>query len=217
MDGFVYRWTNKINGRWYLGSHGGSLGDGYIGSGKVFRLALQKYGLTNFNREILYQGEDFYQQETALLQELDAESDPLSYNRKNQALGGNGAGRAVTETTRIKIRDARLTKKAEQGWLNSPEAREKMSVAHRGKTPTEVTRIKKSVTAKLKGINPPAGSHLGHLHSEEAKALISEKTKQGMAKMDKQIIYHSTRHAQHCRWHVNRNIKSTTCSFCLEV
>ena len=51
--GFIYLWTNKVNGKKYLGSHIGSPDDGYLGSGVLFRKALKKYGSDQFARELL--------------------------------------------------------------------------------------------------------------------------------------------------------------------
>jgi len=51
--GFIYEWTNKLNGKKYIGSHIGNVDDGYIGSGKVFKQAIKKYGIENFTRNIL--------------------------------------------------------------------------------------------------------------------------------------------------------------------
>lgn len=50
--GFVYKWTNKENGKFYIGSHYGKVDDGYIGSGVWFR---RSYDLdpTKFERQIL--------------------------------------------------------------------------------------------------------------------------------------------------------------------
>lgn len=50
--GFVYQWTNKKNGKKYIGSHHGRADDGYVGSGVYFRKAYDKCP-TNFVREIL--------------------------------------------------------------------------------------------------------------------------------------------------------------------
>lgn len=51
--GFIYEWTNMLNGKKYIGSHAGNTDDGYTGSGKVFEKAIKKYGIINFTRTIL--------------------------------------------------------------------------------------------------------------------------------------------------------------------
>lgn len=51
---FVYITTNIINGKQYIGSHAtNNINDGYIGSGRIFLKAVNKYGKQNFQREIL--------------------------------------------------------------------------------------------------------------------------------------------------------------------
>ncbi len=56
MHYIVYQTTNLINGKIYIGQHQTSdLNDGYLGSGKHLRRAIKKYGIENFQREILYQ------------------------------------------------------------------------------------------------------------------------------------------------------------------
>lgn len=54
----IYRITNKVNGKTYIGQHmytneTNPMGR-YKGSGKLLRLAYKKYGLENFETEILY-------------------------------------------------------------------------------------------------------------------------------------------------------------------
>ena len=51
--GFIYIWTNQINGMKYLGKRWGNINDKYVGSGKYFRNALKKYGQESFVREII--------------------------------------------------------------------------------------------------------------------------------------------------------------------
>ena len=91
MTGFVYKWTNTINGKWYIGSHKGTPDDGYRHSSKIMTFAEEKYGIDNFSREILYEGNDEKKIEGYYLKTYDAANSSMSYNLKNNAYGGNGS------------------------------------------------------------------------------------------------------------------------------
>ena len=91
MAGFVYMWVNKINSKKYIGSHIGTVEDGYIGSGKIFLQAIEKYGVDNFERIILEHVDDkemVRDREQYYLDLFNAANDRSFYNLKSVAGGG---------------------------------------------------------------------------------------------------------------------------------
>jgi len=89
--GYVYKITNLLNNKWYIGSHLGvtnieeALNDNYLGSGKRLWYAYNKYGFDNFKKEVIAISEDARLTETNFLEYLDAENAPDSYNMSNRA------------------------------------------------------------------------------------------------------------------------------------
>jgi hypothetical protein len=93
----IYKTTNLVNGKFYIGKHNQStdLFDGYYGSGSLLKKAIKKYGKDNFIRETLFKfdNEDSaYQKEIAVISEN--LSDPLCYNLRT---GGTGRSYNSTE------------------------------------------------------------------------------------------------------------------------
>lgn len=54
---FLYKITNLVNNKIYVGVHSGDPNDNYLGSGLHIKRAIKKYGITNFNRKILIECE----------------------------------------------------------------------------------------------------------------------------------------------------------------
>lgn len=115
--GIVYKFTNKTTGKWYIGSHNNSNKD-YCGSGIMWTKAVKKHGIEKFTKEILYEGENCREMEELVLMTVDAKNDPMSYNLKNESVGGafhgeaNGMfGKKLTEEQKYKCGSAFRGKK----------------------------------------------------------------------------------------------------------
>ena len=101
----------------YIGCHQtNNLNDGYLGSGKHLKSAINKYGVDNFIFEILHSvssKEEMFELERSIVNES-LVKDPMSYNLKIGGSGGNpgiiGAftGKKHTPETKEKLRKIAL-------------------------------------------------------------------------------------------------------------
>lgn len=162
MIGFVYMWTNKLNGKKYIGLHVGSLEDKYIGSGVAFNRAIKKYGIEHFNRSILheeYESEiNLYQKEFDIITELDAVHSKDYYNLTNydpkyvKFIEGKKT-KIVLEETKLKMRLLKT------GTRASEKTRQKMSMSRIGKKRTKKVKLDQQGTK-----NPQWGKRWYHNH-----------------------------------------------------
>ena len=99
MHHLVYKITNTINGRYYIGVHSTTnINDSYFGSGKLIIEAVSKYGKENFTKEILYTFEtaqEAYDMEFQLVKTTREDS-----NSYNMTMGGKGGWNHVNTSLR---------------------------------------------------------------------------------------------------------------------
>lgn len=170
----VYETLNKINGNIYVGCHAtDDLNDGYLGSGNLLKKAIGKYGSSNFIRRILHvvsSPEDMFKIEASIVTE-----EFVSRNDTYNLVPGGFGGFKVQDITiwKEKLKIARQGKTPTLGLKHTEKTKQKISSAHKGRTPWNV------------GL---PGTFKGKKHSLEAKRKNSEAHK-GMFAGEKNPMY----------------------------
>ena len=99
MKYLVYKITNNVNGKIYIGMHRTDIvDDGYMGSGKLIKCAIAKYGVDVFTREVLFEFNnlnDMIECESVLVNTEFV----LRDDTYNIALGGSGGFDHIDPTT----------------------------------------------------------------------------------------------------------------------
>ena len=173
----IYRITNLINSKYYIGKHQTEdLNDGYMGSGKLIKRAIAKYGIENFQKEILF---DFDNEEDMAAKEK--ELVVISENTYNLCEGGNGGfgyiNRMIDRSESQRRNSLIKSFKLKHDPIFRANFCAKVSEGNRKKSPiTNETREKLKV--RFSGTNNP---FYGKKHSSEtlAKMKAYGKTKLG--------------------------------------
>ena len=165
----IYKVTNKINGKIYIGSHKTkNLNDNYMGSGKYLKHAQEKYGLENFTKDILFvfdTPEQMYNKEAEIVNE-DFLAEENTYNLKAGGFGGfdyiNATGKNLYgnngKTSNVKDDLARGRQTQKNRKTENPEY---------------ARRINEKISDTLKG---RPSFFKGKQHTAETKRMIGEKS-----------------------------------------
>lgn len=155
----IYKTTNTINGKIYVGLDTKN-NPNYLGSGKILKLAIKKYGKENFKKQIIVESlkisiEEAKEIEVFWINKLNATNPEIGYNIRNSLVYSNYG---------IKRSDEFKNKLSE---LNKGENNRMYGKHHSEET-------KKILKEKLNGEKSPL---FGKHHSEKTKKILSEQKK----------------------------------------
>lgn len=143
---YIYKITNLVNGKIYIGKHStDNLGDNYMGSGTRLRQAYKKYGLENFNKEVI----DYYTSEVELnrgemfyIEKFNSTDPKIGYN-----LTYGGEGEIPTKETKKKMSES------QKGRPLSEDHKTKLRKPHKmkyTKTEEHLRKLRESQKANKK-------------------------------------------------------------------
>ena len=151
----IYKTTNLINNKIYIGYHSTKdLNDSYLGSGMRLKQAIEKYGESNFKRDILYV---FPTREEALLKEEEIVDEAFVYSQSNynMKVGGEGGWDHTHKDPMIRQKKLDAIKESfkngtSKGWQLTDEQRSEIGKkSFLGKTHSPETRKKIGEAKKM--------------------------------------------------------------------
>ena len=171
MHYYLYEIKNLVNGKVYVGVHKATdIDDGYMGSGKIIKAAIAKYGLENFTKTILEKFEDaeqMFAREAEVVNEQFLAREDV-YNLRRGGTGGfdyiNASG-LNTSWKNPELRIQRHIDALKLRLINDPALRQSyIDNLTRG-------RIK---SIEVRQIKYPDGVWKGKQHSDVTKQRMSE-------------------------------------------
>ena len=167
---FIYKTTNLINGKYYIGMHStNNLEDGYLGSGKKLRRSINKYGIENFKCEIL---EFLTDRDSLAKREKEIVNDELLKDTMCMNLKEGGSGGLCNDDHRDKFLKSSMPSR----W-NNPDAPAHMRLKELNKDLDWKREKSKKIKAGLNRVNHKHDTFKGKCHSIESKQKISNSLK----------------------------------------
>ena len=213
MYGYIYKTTNLMNGRIYIGKRKGKFDIKYFGSGRYILNALNKYGKENFKVEVIEWCEDLNDQNQKEIYWISyyrglevpmynisnggdggdvysklSDSDKVKWRANNNFCQGITANRTKEEKHKIALKIWKTRRENGTDRLTDGQ-KEYQREVHLGQKVSDETRKKISNTLKK---NPPM---LGKHHTKETKIkiglkirnmMVSDEIKAKMSKVQKE-------------------------------
>ena len=175
MIGYIYKTTNLLNGKIYLGKHVSDEFDpSYKGSGRLLWQAINKYGWDNFSVEMLcpcFSIDELNSEEKFLIKYFSSRDREVGYNIAKGGDGGDTYSALSPEAKSncsAKLRTYCITHNT-VSRMQSPEVRRKHSESMLGFRHSKSSRLKISKATSGKN-NPFYGKH----HSADTRKHLSE-------------------------------------------
>ena len=171
----VYKVTNDINGKFYIGTHKTSnINDGYMGSGKYLKYSQEKHGIENFTKAVLFVYDnsiEMFDKEAEIVND-DFIAEENTYNLKR---GGCGGFDYINENGQNNINKSSdiLAKGGKTVWEN----RRRDPLVYDSYIADLSVRLRKEHATGMRPTPPPHKVGEYH-HSEETKKIMSEKAKE---------------------------------------
>jgi len=157
----IYKTTNLINNKIYIGQEKGN-NINYLGSGKILKLSIKKYGSENFKKEILQicsNQDELNKSEIYWIKNSNC-LNPIGYNI---CIGNFGGDNFTNNPNKENIR--KKLSNSSHGWVfnnwsgrtHSESSKQKMSNSKKGKSPRGIgwhhtDETKKKISEKLKNV-----------------------------------------------------------------
>lgn len=181
MFGYIYKTTNLINGKIYIGKKiSKKFKPNYYGGGKNIRRAIKKYGLENFKVEmiatVLTDNKELSNIEIDLIKVFKSRNKRIGYNI---TIGGEGrVGMKLSLKQRKLLSEAAIRRNTGNSWgKHSDETKKRISEFNRGKVMSESAKERISIANKGHKRN------VGRKQSEDTQIKkVETRTKNGLLK-----------------------------------
>lgn len=181
---YIYLTTNNLTGMKYIGKHYGELDDSYLGSGKLLKQDILKYGKENFIKSILYISQDDFEnseKEKQFIALYNAVSNPLFYNIHEGGSGGNTtAGYSTEEKEALKRKLSEINRGRNNGMYGKKHTEQTKAFLsywaefERDNSCYRTEEFRKKMSQIASGSN---NGMYGKKHTEESKQKMSINSK----------------------------------------